>query len=351
LLFFFLDVQHEKTSFKAGMKAMDWWGLFSFLAFTLMVLLGLDFGGVVFAWSSARVICLIVIGMCMLGAFIYSEAKLARYPLMPLKPFKDKESLAALAVTAFHGLAFMPGEFYVPLYLQAVQQKTPLMSGVLLVPLIVATAGVGVVAGVVIHKTGRCRELIWAGTAVMTIALGTFITLDANASLGKFIGLSIVFGIGSGLLFEAPLIALQTRSAQEDVATATSTLVFLRGMAVAVSVIVGGAVFQNSMDVQAEQLSQAGLPTSITSRLSGKEAAANVAIVGQLSDPVQREMVEQAFAMAMRNMWILYTVLAGLGFLSGLFVGQAEAMSNTHVETVTGIKAEEVRLCDDVELT
>jgi len=335
------------------MAALDWFGLFTFLAFTLMVLLGLDFGGIVFAWSSARVISLIVVGTAMLGAFIYSEAKLAKHPLIPLTPFKEKESLAALAVAAFHGLAFMPGEFYVPLYLQAVMRKTPLMSGVLLVPLVVATAAVGVLVGFIIHRTGRFRELIWAGTAILTIALGTFITLDAHSSLGKFIALSIVFGLGAGLLFEAPLIALQTRSKQEHIATATSTLVFVRGMAVAISVIIGGAVFQNSMGAQAEQLAAAGLPESITSRLSGKEAAANVAIVRQLDDPVQREMVEQSFAMAMRNMWVMYTVLAGCGFVAGLFVGKAEegAMSSVHVETITGIKGEEVGLCDDFELS
>lgn len=99
-----------------------------------MLLLGLDFGGAVFAWSSAKVICLIVIGSSMLGAFIYSEAKLARYPLIPLSLFKDRSNLAALLVTGLHGFAFISGEYYFPLYLQGVKQQTPIRSGVLLVP-------------------------------------------------------------------------------------------------------------------------------------------------------------------------------------------------------------------------
>jgi hypothetical protein len=98
---------------------MDWWGLLSFLAFSLMFLLGLDFGGVVYAWSSAKVLCLIIIGLAMLGAFLYSEGKLARYPLIPLGLFRDKSNCAALAVAAFHGLAFIPGEYWMPLYLQS----------------------------------------------------------------------------------------------------------------------------------------------------------------------------------------------------------------------------------------
>ncbi|KAK5943444.1 hypothetical protein PMZ80_004451 [Knufia obscura] len=349
LLVLFLDVKHEKTSFGTGMKAMDWWGLFSFLAFSLMILLGLDFGGVVFAWDSAKVICLIVIGAVMLGVFVYSEARLARYPLIPLNLFRDKSNLAALGVTAFHGLAFIPGEYYVPLYLQAVKGKSPVGSGVLLVPLVVATASVGVLSGVVIHRTGRFRELIWVGTALLCLADGMFIRLSPETSLGEFIGLTILFGCGAGMLFEPPLIAVQSRSKQEDVTTATSTVAFIRSMAVAVSVVIGGVVFQNSMDSESDTLSRAGLPANVVEALSGKEAAANVALAKQLTDPLQQEAVKQAFAFGLRNMWILYTVLAGMGVLSGFFVGRAK-LSSDHVETVTGIKQEKSKISENIEM-
>lgn len=334
LLLCFLDIRHEKTSFRTGIKAVDWWGIGSFLAFTLMVLLGLDFGGDVFAWDSAKVICLIVVGFAMLAAFIYSEAKLARYPLIPLALFKDKSNLAAMGVGAFHGLSFMPGEYYVPLYLQGVKQCSPVRSGVLLIPLIVATAVVGVVAGIIIHKTGRYRELILVGASLLTLGNGLFIMLDRHTTLATFIGLTIIFGCGSGMLFEAPLIAVQSRAMQADVATATSTFSFCRSMALSISVIIGGVVFQNGMDIQENALKQAGLPQNIVEAVSGKEAAANVALASQLTDLTQRYAVEDAFAWSLRNMWIMYTVLAFLAVLCGVFVGEAD-LSKDHIETVT----------------
>lgn len=334
LLLCFLDVRHEKTSFRTGIKAIDWWGIGSFLAFALMVLLGLDFGGDVFAWDSAKVICLIVIGIGMLGAFIYSEAKLARYPLIPLALFKDKSNLAAMGVGAFHGLSFMPGEYFVPLYLQGVKQYSPVRSGVLLIPLVVATATVGVITGVVIHKTGHYRQLIWVGAALLTLGNGLFIMLDRQTSLATFIGLTIVFGCGSGMLFEPPLIAIQSRAQQADVATATSTFSFCRSISLSISVIIGGVVFQNSMDAQTKHLTQAGLSADIVESVSGKEAAANVALAGRLTDPYQRYIVEDAFATSLRNMWIMYTVLAFLALLSGVFVGKSN-LSRDHKETIT----------------
>lgn len=103
LILIFLDVKHEHTSFIDGMKAIDWLGIFTFLACTLMLLLGLDFGGVLFPWDSAKVIALLVVGGAMIFAFIYSEAKFAKYPLIPMSLFKRKTNIATFLVVFFHG--------------------------------------------------------------------------------------------------------------------------------------------------------------------------------------------------------------------------------------------------------
>ena len=86
------------------MEAIDWCGTVTFLGCTLMVLLGLNFGGVAYPWVSAEVIVLIVVGGLLLFAFIYSEARLAKYPLLPLGLFRDWSNVASLLVTFSHGL-------------------------------------------------------------------------------------------------------------------------------------------------------------------------------------------------------------------------------------------------------
>lgn len=103
LLFFFLDVHNPQTGIMVGVKAIDWFGSVSVLGLTLMLLLGLDFGGETFAWSSPQVICLIVFGALCSLLFIYSEKRLAKYPLMPLSIFARLSNLATLAVAFAHG--------------------------------------------------------------------------------------------------------------------------------------------------------------------------------------------------------------------------------------------------------
>ncbi|KAF2001532.1 MFS transporter-like protein [Amniculicola lignicola CBS 123094] len=337
LILLFLDIQHEDTSFVEGMKAMDWAGMFTFLGFTLMILLGLDFGGVIFPWDSAKVIALIVVGTVMIFAFVYNEARFAKYPIIPIGLFKQRTNVAALLVTFFHGFVFIGAEYYMPLYFQAVLEATPLTSGLLLLPFIVTTALAGVSCGIIIHRTGRFIEIIWTGTLLLCVGFGLFVHFGATTSKAMIIGFQMIGGLGSGLLFEPPMIAVQSQVPQQEVATATSTLSFIRGFALAVSVVIGGTIFQNSMDNRQPFLRAAGLPADLLHAFSGSSAAANVELGRTLENPVWDLAVKQAFAWAVRNMWITYTVFGFLGVVASLFVQKAH-LTTEHTETVTGLK-------------
>jgi EmrB/QacA subfamily drug resistance transporter len=337
LLLLFLDVHNPRTPLVAGIKAIDWAGSLSILALVLMLLLGLDFGGDTFPWDSPKVICLIVIGALCSLLFIYAEKRIAKYPLMPMALFREGSNVASLLVVAFHGVSFIAGEYYMPLYFQSAKAASALRSGVLLVPLIVLTASFGVLTGIFIHRTGRYREPIWIGTVLLTTGYGAFISLVPSTSIARIVGFQLLAGAGSGMLFEPSLVALQAFSHQDDVATATSTFSFIRSLSLAVSIILGGVVFQNSMDAREPGLRAAGLPESLAEALTGKNAAANVMLTHQLEDPFQQELVKDAFAWSLRNMWIMYTGFSALAVVSGVFVKQKK-LSKEHTETVTGLK-------------
>jgi MFS family permease len=104
LLLIFLDVHNPRTSMVDGFKAIDWFGSLSILALTLMLLLGLEFGGATFPWKSPQVICLIIFGSLMSIFFFFSEKRLARYPLMPLDLFGKRSNIACLLVGFFQGM-------------------------------------------------------------------------------------------------------------------------------------------------------------------------------------------------------------------------------------------------------
>jgi hypothetical protein len=114
LILLFLDTKHDHTSFVDGIKAIDWIGILTFLGSTLMILLGLDFGGFVFSWNSAKIICLLVVGGVMIFAFVFTEIRIARYPLIPMSLFKRKTNVAVFMVVFFHGFVSESGQCFLP---------------------------------------------------------------------------------------------------------------------------------------------------------------------------------------------------------------------------------------------
>lgn len=172
---------------------------------------------------------------------------------------------------------------------------------------------------------------------LLTIGLGLLIHVNAASAIGEIIAFELVTGIGAGLLFQPPLTALQALTEQDDIATATATFSFVRNLATAMSVVIGGVVFQNGMDTQVPDLRAAGLPRNITDPLSGGAAAANVMIIGTITDPTQALAVKQAFAWSVRNIWILCTCISACGVVASAFITR-QVLSKEHVETKTGLK-------------
>jgi MFS family permease len=337
LLLLFLDVNNPRTKLGEGLKAIDLYGTLSILAITTLLLVGLDFGGTIFPWSSPKVICLIVCGTLIIGFFLYSEQRLAEYPLMPLAVFKSRSKNAVFLIVFSHAMVLIGIEYYMPLFLQSVQQASPLRSGVLLLPLIIVLAVVEMTAGFLISRSGRYREFIWAGSLLMATGTGLFITFGTDTSVAMVVGLEIVGALGPALLFQAPMAAIQNTVSQAETTAATASLLFLQSIAMSLSVVVGGVVFQNSMDARQSSLAAAGLGESVLEALSGSQAAANVAIAQSIQDASQRQAVLEAFAWSMRNMFILYTCLAAIAVVASVFI-KHEKLNTEHTETKTEIQ-------------
>ena len=202
--------------------------------------------------------------------------------------------------------------------------------------MITTEAAVDIVVGIVIHKTGRYRELIWAGLTLMTLGTGLYITFGTDTSIAKIAGFEIIGGIGIAFLFQAPMLAIQNTVSQADTASATATMGFMSNIATSLSLVLGGVVFQNSMTARQSSLAAAGLGKSILEALSGDQAAANVGITKTIQDAAQRHVVLDAFAWSLRKMFIMFTCIPAVAMVASVFVKQ-RSLRMEHTETKTGI--------------
>lgn len=334
VLAFVLKLHNPRTPMRQGLAAVDWLGSLTVVGATVMVMLGLEFGGVIYPWSSPTVICLLVFGVVTAGIFVVIEWKVAEFPLVPMSLFSKRSSVASLGVTAFHGIVFISGSYYLPLYFQAVLGATPLLSGVYVLPFAMSLSLVSAATGIVIRKTGKYLPCIIFGMVVTTLGFGLFIDLEPRPNWAKIVLYQIVAGIGVGPNFQSPLIALQSTVEPRDMASATGTFGFTRQLFTSISIVIGGVVFQNAMERQnADLVRQIG--PDAANLLSGANAASSVGFVDQLPDR-ERQIARGAYAHSLRTMYIMYVAFSVAGLLVSLLVG-SRTLSKHHEEHKTGL--------------
>jgi EmrB/QacA subfamily drug resistance transporter len=334
VLVFVLKLHNPRTPLVAGLKAVDWLGSVLIMGGTLMLLFGLEFGGVNHPWNSAIVICLIVFGAVTFIIFGLYEWKVPEHPVIPTRILQSRSNLAALGLVFCHGFVFMGGSYWLPLYFQAILGVNALMSGVYLLPYVLGLSIMSIATGIVIKKTGNFKLLMIAGTVIMTLGFGLLIDLSVSRHLAKLIIFQLIAGLGVGPNFQSPLIALHSQVQGRDIATATSLLGFVRQLAAAISVVIGGVVFNNEMEKRADYL-QEELGPELAGRLSGANAASNVELVASLGGH-DGEVARGAFWDSMRIMWAVYVAFAGLGVVLALLVRQRR-LSKDHTEHKTGL--------------
>lgn len=337
VLFFCLDIESPSTPLLEGLKAIDWIGSFLVIGATLMFLFGIQYGGETYPWNSAIVICLIIFGLLTFALFLLYECKVPKYPIMDLIFLNSRTNIATLSTAFIHGLVFISGTYYLPLYFQAVRGATPIFSGIYLLPTALAASASSFAAGIFVRNHGAYLPPIYTGFLIMTVGFGLFVDLDVHSTWAKLVLYQIIAGVGFGALFQAPFIALQAHIHPRDIGVATTTLGFTRQMATSISVVIGQAVYQNAMTARTAELTTS-LGSELAGEFSGGGVVANARVIDALPG-YQREVVRNVLAESLQPMWVMYTVFSSVGLLAALFI-QKKVLSVRHEETVTGLAVE-----------
>ena len=243
VLLLFLKVQSPGTPVLAGLKQIDWIGSILIVGASSMVLLGMEFGGVTYPWSSATVISPIEAGAVAVAIFFVNEWKVAANPIIPLRLFSSLRMAAPYGDFAYNSYVFVGLAYYLPLYSQSVLGTNALSSGLYLLPLVVSTSLAAAFAGLFIQQTGRYLIIMYIAQVVLTVGIGLFIELVFRKDLTKLFIFEVIAGIGIGMNIEAPIIAAQAATTVRDTAAVTSTMGFVRSIATAISVVIGGVIF------------------------------------------------------------------------------------------------------------
>ncbi|GAB7333258.1 hypothetical protein MBLNU13_g04903t1 [Cladosporium sp. NU13] len=338
VLCFFLGTAHRQAPSRTESRRMDWVGTATIVSTTVLTLLSLDFGGVVFPWNSPKVLSILVSGVVLCAVFILWEAKGATDPLIPARILNSIPKAGPLFVCFTHGIVNVSSWYFLPLYFQAVRGASPVRSGLLLMPIVVVQALVGVIVGGIIYRYNCIQFIIWMGMVFSTLGFGLFITFGATTSLPSLVAIEVMAAIGIGAVFQAPLIAYQAAVDPADMAIATALFGFVRSLSTSISVVVGGVVFQNAIRDRSSELSAVLGDAALAENFSAANATSSVLLV-QTLPLVQQDAVKGAYVAGLREMWKMYTVIAGCGLMAALLLKRQSLGTPERGEASTGTDA------------
>jgi EmrB/QacA subfamily drug resistance transporter len=211
------------------------------------IILVATWGGTEYRWLSTPVLGLIALAIVAFLAFLAVERR-ALEPMLPLHVFKSRNFSLAIALAFFVGLALFGAMTFLPLYQQTVQGASPTLSGVLLTPMMIGSAGMSVLAGTLVSKTGRYRLFPIVGGAVMTVGMFLLTKLGVDTTRWQTSIDFLILGLGMGCLMQMVSLIAQNSVELKDIGVATSARMFFQQMGGSLGVAAFGAVFASKLN-------------------------------------------------------------------------------------------------------
>ncbi len=206
------------------------------------ILLVLTWGAVQYAWGSPQILGLLAATLILLAAFVWRERR-APDPVLPLRLFKDRVLVVVSAALFVTTLSLFAAIVFLPIYLQLVTDASATGAGLLMLPLLGASAISTIASGLLMARTGRYKLFPIAGLAAMSLGLLLFSTLGAGGSRLATAGYMVIFGIGFGMVTQILVVAIQNAVEPREIGTATAAANLFRALGGSVGVAVYGAIF------------------------------------------------------------------------------------------------------------
>lgn len=251
---------------------------------------GLTYGAIeagAAGFTAPRVLTAFVVAIFALGAFVVAQARGA-HPMVPLDLFRSRTVGVSVAV----GFAFIVGYYGLPfvmsLYPQQLRGLSPLGTGAVFLPMMLAGAALTPFSARIAEKLGP-RALITTGLASMAAGLMILAVFPSTTPVWALAGLMVPVGL-AGPLVMPPLTAVLLNSVLPHRAgVASGVFNTSRQVGGALAVAVFGALLAN----QASFLHGVRASLLIAAAVAVAAAAASLLLAARTRPEAQRDLRPQ----------------------------------------------------------
>ncbi len=303
----------------AGKARVDWLGTVLLAIWIVSLVLITSWGGSMYAWGSVQIIGLAVLALLGFVAFVLVQRR-AVEPIMPLRVFKSRNFSLAGAVAFVSGFAMFGAMGFLPQFQQFVQGASATNSGLLLMPMMISAMVVSLGVGALISKTGHYKSLPVIGSALVTVGLGLFATVDIGTTRAVTSTYMVVLGAGMGAMMQTSTLIAQNSIELRDMGAGTGASTFLRNMGSSLGVSLLGTVYTSHL---ADSLAGAGAGGR---SIGGSVSSMTPRALRQLPAAAQH-LFQQAVTEGVTALFTLGAAVAAIGVVLALFIRQVPLRS------------------------
>jgi MFS family permease len=155
------------------------------------LLLAIQFGGKEYSWNSGVVITLLVVCGVFGVGFIATQIWRGEKGTVPPRIMKQRSilfgSLASIGIAS----PLVLFAFYLPIWFQVVQDKSPQASGLSLLPLLLSVVFAVIASGIFVSAVGYYMPSLILGASVLMVGAGLISTWPVDEGSARWIGYQV----------------------------------------------------------------------------------------------------------------------------------------------------------------
>lgn len=227
------------------LHTLDPVGIMLLLTSLALLLVALQWGGIVYSWSDPKVYMLLVTSAVLAAAFVAVEMREGSNAVMPISIVTKRTVAAGAWVALCSGASDFVFRQYVPIWFQAIQGVSAVDAGVRSMAMVLSTALSSVAAGAMTSATGYANPSMIIAAILAAVAAGLMTTWNPATSPAQWIGYQVMYGIGSGQWIQSPIAAVQAVLDPAELPQGTALLVFQSAFGGAIFISVAQTLFVN----------------------------------------------------------------------------------------------------------
>lgn len=248
-------VPHRKQSvgLLAQLKEVDYIGCTLAVAISSMICIAIELGNKVFPWNSAPIILLFLLGGLLIPVFVCYELKAAKQPVVDMRLFAIPNIPVTCFINFLTGAGYFGAVFFLPRYFIDVKGSSLVTSGLQMFGLILTLGVSSVVGANILSQTGQVRLIGIVGGALYALGSGLMFLVGRDTPAAQTIGISVITGVASGLLYQPSLVVGPMSVQPHQIASISGFLSFLRTLGGTFATALLTAVFETSFTTALER--------------------------------------------------------------------------------------------------